>query len=156
MQFELPRRHRKSFEVSTKKKLNTKFNKTESLEIFETIKKEYSTSPVTFGSSSGKKEALLELLIITASQIAAEYKDCDEPIDVNCNNKVSQNYSRAYLNHLHRTNEMLGAMLATYHNISYYQSLMNNIRSAIKDNLFAKFIKDFYNKRNLDMPDGPI
>ena len=77
MQFELPRRHRKSFEVATKKKLNTKFNKTESLEIFETIKKEYNSSPVTFGSSSGKKEALLELLIITASQIAAEYKDCD-------------------------------------------------------------------------------
>ena len=70
MQFELPRRHRKSFEVSTKKKLNTKFNKSESLEIFETIKKEYNSSPVTFGSSSGKKEALLELLIITASQIA--------------------------------------------------------------------------------------
>ena len=64
-------------QVSTKKKLNTKFNKTESLEIFETIKKEYDSSPVTFGSSSGKKEALLELLIITASQIAAEYKDCD-------------------------------------------------------------------------------
>ena len=77
MQFELPRRHRKSFEVSTKRKLNTKFNKTESLEIFETIKKEYNSSPVTFGSSSGKKEALLELLIITASQISAEYKDCD-------------------------------------------------------------------------------
>ncbi len=80
MQFELPRRHRKSFEVSTKRKLNTKFNKTnktESLEIFETIKKEYNSSPVTFGSSSGKKEALLELLIITASQIAEEYKDCN-------------------------------------------------------------------------------
>ena len=77
MQFELPRRHRKSFEVSTKKKLDTKFNKTESLEVFETIKKEYNSSPVTFGSSSGKKEALLELLIITAGQIATEYKDCD-------------------------------------------------------------------------------
>ena len=77
MQFQLPRRQRKSFEVSTNKKLNTKFNKTESLEIFETIKKEYNSSPVTFGSSSGKKEALLELLIITASQIAEEYKDCD-------------------------------------------------------------------------------
>lgn len=68
---------RKSFEVSTKKKLDTKFNKTESLEVFETIKKEYNSSPVTFGSSSGKKEALLELLIITAGQIATEYKDCD-------------------------------------------------------------------------------
>ena len=86
----------------------------------------------------------------------AEYKNSDEPIDKNCNSKVSQNYSRAYLNHLQRTNEMLGSMLATYHNISYYQSLMSDIRNAIKDNLCAKFLKDFYNKRNLDMPDGPI
>ena len=86
----------------------------------------------------------------------AEYKDSDDPIDKNCDGKVSQNYSRAYLNHLQRTNEMLGSMLATYHNIYYYQSLMGDIRNAIKDNLFAKFLKDFYNKRNLDMPDGPI
>ena len=86
----------------------------------------------------------------------AEYKDSDEPIDKNCASKVSQSYSRAYLNHLHRTNEMLGSMLATYHNIYYYQSLMKDIRNAIKDNLFAKFLKDFYNKRNLDMPNGPI
>ena len=86
----------------------------------------------------------------------AEYKDSDEPIDKNCDSKVSQNYSTAYLNHLHRTNEMLGSMLATYHNIYYYQSLMRDIRYAIKNNLFAKFLKDFYNKRNLDMPKGPI
>jgi tRNA-guanine transglycosylase, queuosine-34-forming len=86
----------------------------------------------------------------------AEYKDSDEPIDKNCDSKVSQNYSRAYLNHLHRTNEMLGSMLATYHNIYYYQSLMRDIRYAIKNNLFAKFFKDFYNKRNLDMAKGPI
>ena len=86
----------------------------------------------------------------------AEYKDSDEPIDKNCDSKVSQKYSRAYLNHLHRTNEMLGSMLATYHNIFYYQSLMRDIRNAIKDNLFAKFLKDFYSKRNLDMPNGPI
>ena len=86
----------------------------------------------------------------------AEYKDSDDPIDKNCDSKVSQNYSRAYLNHLHRTNEILGSMLATYHNIYYYQSLMRDIRNSIKDNLFAKFLKEFYNKRNLDMPNGPI
>jgi queuine tRNA-ribosyltransferase len=34
--------------------------------------------------------------------------------------------------------------------------LMRDIRNAINDNLFAKFLKDFYNRRNLDMPDGPI
>ncbi len=58
MQFELPRRHRKSFEVTTRKKLSEKFNKSESLEVFEVIKKEYKNSPPTFGSSSGKKGVL--------------------------------------------------------------------------------------------------
>jgi len=77
MQFELPRRHRKSFEVTTKKKLSEKFNKSQSIEMFEIIKKEYKNSPPTFGSSSGKRESLLELLIITGNQIANEYKDCD-------------------------------------------------------------------------------
>ena len=77
MQFELPRRHRKSFEVTTRKKLSEKFNKSESIELFEVIKKDYKNSPPTFGSSSGKKESLLELLIITGNQIANEYKDCD-------------------------------------------------------------------------------
>ena len=77
MQFVLPRRHRKSFEVTTRKKLSEKFNKSESIELFEVIKKEYKNSPPTFGSSSGKKESLLELLIITGNQIANEYKDCD-------------------------------------------------------------------------------
>ena len=77
MQFELPRRHRKSFEVTTRKKLSEKFNKSELIELFVVIKKEYKNSPPTFGSSSGKKESLLELLIITGNQIANEYKDCD-------------------------------------------------------------------------------
>ena len=57
--------------------MSEKFNKSESIELFEVIKKEYKNSPPTFGSSSGKKESLLELLIITGNQIANEYKDCD-------------------------------------------------------------------------------
>ena len=86
----------------------------------------------------------------------APYKMSDDPIDANCKCKVCKNYSRAYINHLDRTNEMLGSMLSTYHNIYYYQSLMKDIRNSIKNNLFAKFLKDFYNRRNLDMPEGPI
>ena len=86
----------------------------------------------------------------------APHKMSDDPIDKNCYCKVCKNYSRAYLNHLDRTNEMLGSMLSTYHNIFYYQSLMKDIRNAIKNNIFAKFLKDFYNSRNLDMPEGPI
>ena len=100
---------------------------------------------------------ILDLKMVTLINILnAKYKDSNDPYDKNCDSKVSQNYSRAYLNHLHRTNEILGSMLATYHNIYYYQSLMRDIRNSIKDNLFAKFLKEFYNMRNLDMPDGPI
>ena len=86
----------------------------------------------------------------------APYKMSEDPVDENCGCKVCKNYSRAYLNHLDRTNEMLGSMLSSYHNIYYYQSLMRSIRESIKNNKFANFLKDFYNMRNLKMPDGPI
>jgi queuine tRNA-ribosyltransferase len=86
----------------------------------------------------------------------APYKMSEDPVDENCDCKVCKNYSRAYLNHLDRTNEMLGSILSSYHNIYYYQSLMKNIRESIKNNKFANFLKDFYNMRNLEMPDGPI
>ena len=50
---------------------------------------------------------------------------------------------------------MLGAILSSYHNIYYYQSLMKGIRESIEKNLFANFVKDFYNMRNLETPEGP-
>ena len=82
----------------------------------------------------------------------ATSKLSDEPIDPNCGCKVCKNYSQAYLNHLDKTNEMLGSILNSFHNIFYYQSLMNEIRLSIETDSFAKFIKDFYNKRHLDAP----
>ena len=82
----------------------------------------------------------------------APSKNSDEPIDPNCDCKVCKNYSQAYLNHLDKTNEMLGSILNSFHNIFYYQSLMNEIRLSIESDSFAKFIKDFYNKRHLDVP----
>ncbi|MDA9936405.1 tRNA guanosine(34) transglycosylase Tgt [Gammaproteobacteria bacterium] len=82
----------------------------------------------------------------------APSKLSDEPIDPNCGCKVCKNYSQAYLNHLDKTNEMLGSILNSFHNIFYYQSLMNQIRLSIETDSFAKFIKDFYNKRHLDAP----
>jgi len=82
----------------------------------------------------------------------APSKAADEPIDPNCGCKVCKNYSQAYLNHLDKTNEMLGSILNSFHNIYYYQTLMNEIRLSIETDSFAKFIKDFYNKRHLDIP----
>jgi queuine tRNA-ribosyltransferase len=82
----------------------------------------------------------------------APSKNSDDPIDPNCECKVCKNYSQAYLNHLDKTNEMLGSILNSFHNIYYYQSLMSEIRLSIESDSFAKFIKDFYNKRHLDIP----
>ena len=82
----------------------------------------------------------------------APSKNSDDPIDPGCGCKVCKNYSQAYLNHLDKTNEMLGSILNSFHNIYYYQSLMSEIRLSIESDSFAKFIKDFYNKRHLDVP----
>ena len=57
-----------------------KINKEQAIEVFNKIKKEYENSPNTFGSSSGKKESVMELLVIVGNQIAGEYKDCEVSI----------------------------------------------------------------------------
>ena len=75
MKFELPRRHRKSYEAIAKKKIDENLNKEESLEIFDKIKKEYNNSPRSFGSNTGKKEMNLEMLIVIGNQISNEYQD---------------------------------------------------------------------------------
>ena len=75
MKFELPRRHRKSYEAIAKRKIDENLNKEESLEIFDKIKKEYNNSPRSFGSNTGKKEMNLEMLIVIGNQISNEYQD---------------------------------------------------------------------------------
>ncbi|MCK5919166.1 MAG: tRNA guanosine(34) transglycosylase Tgt [Cocleimonas sp.] len=69
------------------------------------------------------------------------------PIDKNCGCYTCQNYSRAYLRHLDKCKEMLGAHLNTIHNLYYYQELMRNIRQAITENRFEEFETEFYAKR---------
>ena len=86
----------------------------------------------------------------------APSKSNQDPIDPDCDCKVCKNYSQAYLNHLDKTNEMLGSILNSFHNIYYYQSLMRDIRDSIASDSFAMFIKDFYNKRHLEVPEHLI
>jgi queuine tRNA-ribosyltransferase len=74
----------------------------------------------------------------------AQYKLDTKPLDENCHCYTCQNYSRSYLHHLQRKNEILGARLATVHNLYYYQDLMAQMRDAIKHNAFAKFKQNFY------------
>jgi queuine tRNA-ribosyltransferase len=69
------------------------------------------------------------------------------PVDADCDCYTCRNFSRAYLHHLDKTNEMLGARLNTLHNIHYYQALMRGLREAIAAGTLADFIADFYGRR---------
>lgn len=77
----------------------------------------------------------------------ATHRYDQSPVDKNCVCYTCQNYSRAYLHHLDKTNEILGARLNTIHNLYYYQYLMKDLRKAIEVNELDDFISDFYNKR---------
>ena len=77
----------------------------------------------------------------------ARFKDDTAPLDDGCPCYTCRNFSRAYLHHLQRTNEMLGARLNTFHNLFYYQQLMSEMRIAIKAQTFAMFVKKFHAER---------
>ena len=75
-----------------------------------------------------------------------KYQNDDTPLDVNCNNLNLNKYSKNYLNHLFNTNEILGSMLLTLHNISFYQELMTEIRVNITNGTFDKFYDKYIDK----------
>ncbi len=70
------------------------------------------------------------------------------PLDDQCGCYTCQNYSRAYLRHLDKCQEILGARLNTIHNLYYFQDLMKKIRQSIEDNRFDEFAREFYRQYN--------
>ncbi|MET0066058.1 MAG: tRNA guanosine(34) transglycosylase Tgt [Candidatus Thiodiazotropha sp.] len=68
----------------------------------------------------------------------------ESPLDPLCDCYTCRNYSRAYLRHLDKCHEILGARLNTIHNLHYYQKLMRDIRAAIESQSFASFYEAFY------------
>ncbi len=77
----------------------------------------------------------------------AQYAKDNGPIDAQCECPVCRKYSRAYLRHLYLSNEMLGVRLNTIHNLWYYRTLMDAMRSAIQDGVFPAFRRAFYEQR---------
>jgi queuine tRNA-ribosyltransferase len=73
----------------------------------------------------------------------ARFAEDQAPLDENCSCPVCATWSRAYLHHLVRSGEMLGAMLMTEHNIGFYQQLMTAIRAAVAEHRFAVFAAAF-------------
>jgi queuine tRNA-ribosyltransferase len=77
------------------------------------------------------------------------------PLDPACSCYTCQNYSRAYLHHLDKCNEILGARLNTLHNLTYYQQLMAGLRRAIEQSSLESFRTDFYRQRGQMAPAVP-
>lgn len=74
----------------------------------------------------------------------AEFAEDDSPLDANISCPASQNYTKAYVHHLIRSQELLGAMILSWHNIAYFEDLMARIRAAIMAGEFEAFRAKFH------------
>ncbi|CUH66690.1 Queuine tRNA-ribosyltransferase [Thalassovita gelatinovora] len=77
----------------------------------------------------------------------ARHQDDPRPVDESCSCPACRNYSRAYLHHVFRAQEMISGMLLTWHNLQYYQDLMQGMRGAIAGGTFDQFQSDFHAQR---------
>ena len=73
----------------------------------------------------------------------AQYRDDVRPLDAACACYTCRHFSRAYLHHLQKVNEILGARLNTWHNLYYFFELMRELRTAIEHRRLADFVGEF-------------
>lgn len=77
----------------------------------------------------------------------ARHREDYRPLEEGCDCPLCTHYSRAYIHHLQKCNEILGVMLLTWHNIRYYERLMQGLRQAIEEDKLQEFADDFYRKQ---------
>ena len=82
----------------------------------------------------------------------ARHKTDTGPLDPQCDCYTCKNYSRAYLHHLDKCNEILGSQLNTMHNLRFYQRVMQGLRGAIEQGKLDAFVAEFYALRDLPVP----
>ncbi len=82
----------------------------------------------------------------------AKHRNDTSPLDENCDCYTCKNYSRSYLHHLDKCNEILGARLNTIHNLRYYQRVMQGLRDAIDAGTLDEFVQEFYEQKGLPVP----
>jgi queuine tRNA-ribosyltransferase len=78
----------------------------------------------------------------------ARYKTDTQPLDEACGCHACRNFTRGYLHHLNRVNEILGARLATIHNLFYYHQLMADLRDAIAADTLSAYVQRFKAERS--------
>ena len=83
----------------------------------------------------------------------AKHKTDTSPLDEKCDCYTCKNYSRSYLHHLDKCNEILGARLNTIHNLRYYQIVMEGLREAISENRLDEFVAEFYAQKGMEVPE---
>ncbi len=74
----------------------------------------------------------------------SRHKEDPRPLEEGCDCPLCTHYSRAYIHHLQKCNEVLGIMLLTWHNVRYYERLMQGLRNAIKNDTLSQFADEFY------------
>ena len=77
----------------------------------------------------------------------ARHRTDSRPLDDSCECYTCRHFSRAYLHHLQRVNEILGARLNTIHNLHYYLTLMAELRQAIRDDSLPAYVQQFHANR---------
>ena len=82
----------------------------------------------------------------------AKHRNDTSPLDEKCDCYTCKNYSRSYLHHLDKCNEILGARLNTIHNLRYYQRVMQGLRDAIDAGTLEQFVQEFYEQKGLPIP----
>ncbi len=79
----------------------------------------------------------------------ARHREDPRPLEEECDCPLCRNYSRAYIHHLQKCNEVLAVMLLSWHNIRYYQRLMQGLRNAIEHQRLNDFVAEFYAKQQM-------
>ncbi|RJG47596.1 tRNA guanosine(34) transglycosylase Tgt [Motilimonas pumila] len=82
----------------------------------------------------------------------AKHRDDTNTLDAECDCYTCKNYSRSYLHHLDKCNEILGARLNTIHNLRHYQRVMQGLRNAIEQGKLDDFVTEFYGKLGKPVP----
>ena len=82
----------------------------------------------------------------------AKHREDTSPLDAECDCYTCKNYTRAYLYHLDKCGEILGARLNTIHNLRYYQRLMKGLRDAISAVTLDEFVDLFYKRIGKEKP----
>jgi queuine tRNA-ribosyltransferase len=83
----------------------------------------------------------------------ARHAEDPAPLDEACSCRVCRSYSRAYLHHVVKAGEIIGAMLLTWHNLAFYQDLMRALREAIAQGALESFARSFLSRYRVERAD---